>query len=349
MTLTIENTFSIHADDGGFRAKFKHPKIHPQCGVWDTDEDAARQKANRVCEFAETSEHLDKRWNSVYGGVVSVLFYSLPTLGEGSELYEVKHQDGTIFRIDGRHMADTIAKNIDAATPEGQAAAKEKHERYEKEREKMAKAKAAEEAWRNRLHATIYFWLDGSGYAKINAGKAREVLMTPIHYLSLKKTMTRLEYVIQALYDGDKPASRTENKVKEKTRRQYNRMDNDEQREHEQRIKEAGTKTVYSLESTKDNTFMDITKAEYDYACFRMKKLLHFSVADIQKRDWERTVQRFGKKPSVGWIDHSSSSWDRRCSDARAMRLHCRLRGIRLTYNQCLHKFDELDPMGWVL
>ena len=56
------------------------------------------------------------------------------------------------------------------------------------------------------------------------------------------------------------------NRIKDKTRTQWNRMSNEEQREHERKVREGGKVPEYSLGN------YIVTKTEYDYANFLIGK-----------------------------------------------------------------------------
>jgi len=77
-----------------------------------------------------------------------------------------------------------------------------------------------------------------------------------------EKNEFRIEDVIR---EGGFVETKQVNKVKEPSRRAWNRMDNNEQEQMEKKIKESGKTTEYRL-VTKPGTFYTTTKAEYDYA-----------------------------------------------------------------------------------
>jgi hypothetical protein len=98
---------------------------------------------------------------------------------------------------------------------------------------------------------------------KMNDARAEKILDTKVNMNGSVKT--RREHVQDILNDGGRIGTAEVNKVNDVSRRTYNRMTGREQEALEKRIKEGGKKTEYRL-YTKDGSFYDITKAEYDYA-----------------------------------------------------------------------------------
>ncbi|MEX2516881.1 MAG: LPD5 domain-containing protein, partial [Gammaproteobacteria bacterium] len=76
---------------------------------------------------------------------------------------------------------------------------------------------------------------------------------------------TRDAVMLAMINDGWTPKSAKIPKLKEKSRREWFGMDNEQQRAFEKRRSEAGTKTEYTIETEDGRSFV-ITKAEHDYA-----------------------------------------------------------------------------------
>ena len=77
---------------------------------------------------------------------------------------------------------------------------------------------------------------------------------------------TRKKFIEDLVDTGKTTSTREENKVKEMSRGASFRANQQEQDEHEKRMREAGKKTVYALGG------FDVTKIEYDYANFLIGK-----------------------------------------------------------------------------
>jgi hypothetical protein len=110
------------------------------------------------------------------------------------------------------------------------------------------------------INTKIKAFTDFAGCSSRDAGKVREVLKTKMNYEEFGGVMLRLTFVERALASDLKPSTTQVNKIKDKTRSQFNRMCQREQDSHKAKQKAAGTKTEYSIG---DYT---VTKTEYEYA-----------------------------------------------------------------------------------
>ena len=118
-----------------------------------------------------------------------------------------------------------------------------KKEQYEKERKERNKGKTKVEI--------------------MNEARDNKTLDVKMRYDGVVKT--RRQHVEDVIREGGFVETKQVNKVKEPSRRAWNRMDNNEQEQMEKKIKESGKTTEYRL-VTKPGTFYTTTKAEYDYA-----------------------------------------------------------------------------------
>ncbi len=50
----------------------------------------------------------------------------------------------------------------------------------------------------------------------------------------------------------------------------------------------------------------------------------------------ERILWKMDRRCRLGWIDHSTGSWDWRIANARATRIIMRRQGVRLTLQQAM-------------
>lgn len=103
---------------------------------------------------------------------------------------------------------------------------------------------------------------------KTGIDKAREVknetyLNGLIRYNGV--IMTRKEWIKNLIKDGfDNPQIKQVNKIKDCSRRALFRMDNEEQKAHEEKQARAGKKNTYFL--YKDSYSYELTRVEYDFA-----------------------------------------------------------------------------------
>ena len=130
--------------------------------------------------------------------------------------------------------------------------AKRKAEQEEANKKREAEAIAKKEAQKGKTKLEI-----------MNEAKDAKILNTKERRNGVVKT--RKEHTEDIINNGGYTETKQVNKVKDVSRTTYNRMDNRQQEDLERRIKEGGKKTEYRL-VTKDGTYFDITKAEYDYA-----------------------------------------------------------------------------------
>ena len=94
------------------------------------------------------------------------------------------------------------------------------------------------------------------------AGKARTVLNNHIRWDD--RVMTSQAFIEAQVIRGYIPRIVQEDRIKPMSRMAYFRADNEEQRDHEAKIKKAGKKDVYRLE--KEGSTFTVTMAELKYA-----------------------------------------------------------------------------------
>ena len=99
--------------------------------------------------------------------------------------------------------------------------------------------------------------------AKAQKAKDEQVLNKKLRYDGVVRT--RKEQVEFVISNGGRVEFVEVDKIKEPSRTQWNRWDNYQQDDFERKRADAGKKKEYRL-FTSDNSFYEITKAEYDYA-----------------------------------------------------------------------------------
>ena len=239
--------------------------------MWASEEDAINAKIQDAINLAKSSPYLTKRWNSKRGEVTHVALSHMPTMGAGSETYDVVYSDGSVMRIKGGDFDKTMQKEAYEATPEGAAAiAAERAQRDAAAAEAQSRREAAEKAAAARkqdLDSQIDDWLSKTSYTPVQKGSARAILSREAIYPEFDNAqLARVEFVQRVVDKGGKPNVEQVNRIKDKTRTQWNRMSNEEQREHERKVREGGKVPEYSLGN------YIVTKTEYDYANFLIGK-----------------------------------------------------------------------------
>lgn len=94
--------------------------------------------------------------------------------------------------------------------------------------------------------------------------KAKAHLADLVRYNNV--VMKREEMVRCCLDKGLLPDTRLFPRIKDMSRRAYNRATNAEQYEHQKRQREAGNKTVYVMYRKHDTVFVGVTKTQYSHA-----------------------------------------------------------------------------------
>lgn len=285
--ITVDGyTYEMDTSDG-FMVTFVAPETVRGLKLWAREEDAINAKIQAAIDMAKTSPHLAKRWNSTRGEVTHVALSNMPTMGEGSETYDVVYANGQVMRLTGNNFDETMRKEAYEATPEGAAAVEAARVKYEAEqqaiRERRESAEKAAAARKQDLDSQIDEWLSKTSYTPVQKGSARAILSKEAIYPEFDNAqLARVEFVQRVVDKGGKPYVEQVNRIKDKTRLQWNRMDNNEQREHERKVREGGTVAEYSLGN------YIVTKTEYDYANYLMGK--KEPAQESQSADPERTA-----------------------------------------------------------
>lgn len=269
--ITVDGyTYSMDTSDG-FMVTFEAPETVRGLKLWAREEDAINAKIQEAIDMAKSSPHLAKRWNSKRGEVTHIALSNMPTMGAGSESYDVVYSDGSVMRIKGGDFDETMQKEAYEATPEGAAAiAAERAQRDAAAAEAQARREAAEKAAAARkqdLDSQIDDWLSKTSYTPVQKGSARAILSREAIYPEFDNAqLARVEFVQRVVDKGGKPSVEQVNRIKDKTRTQFNRMDQREQDDHARKVREGGKVPEYSVGN------YIVTKTEYDYANYLLGK-----------------------------------------------------------------------------
>jgi len=236
--------------------------------TWSEDKEGAQEKIEAAKQLHKNSEHLSKRWVGERGAVTDVSLHSFATMGDGTDNYRVTYQDGFSFLVDADKFQKKMEEDIFAGSPDGKAEKAKKEaqrevDRKEDEEIKALKEKLAQKAADKKaaVTAAIDQWLDATDKTPMQRGLITKFLMAEVLYKKVSAIpITKAEFVQHKVYEGAVAGSFEEDKVKPLTRMQDFRADKATQEAHEQRIKEAGKKTVYTVGD------IPVTKAEYEYA-----------------------------------------------------------------------------------
>lgn len=82
-----------------------------------------------------------------------------------------------------------------------------------------------------------------SGFTPMRMGQAKKTLQTQILYKNV--VMTRQDFVDCLLKEGLTPRTQQEDKIQQMSRMAFFRADYEQQRAHDQKVKDAGKATVY--------------------------------------------------------------------------------------------------------
>ena len=155
----------------------------------------------------------------------------------------------------------------------------EYQQKLQEQEDQKASQEAAEKAEYEDVHG---FAEDMDPKRKATALKT---LNKPIRVNGL--TVTRKKMIKDLIDAGATTNTREENKVQPMSRKRFNRATQAEQDAHDRRIKEAGTKTVYTISyPEKPESWYVITKTEYDYASYLIGKKVDVSVNDTPPPGW---------------------------------------------------------------
>lgn len=213
--------------------------------------------------MTETTNHpfIGRQWNSHLGiaTIISMPYAAKPEYGMQA-VFEINYANGSYLRVDENKVEAKILRDEYDATPEGRAKKAAEHEQFQRDQQAIASAEAFHKAKKHERLETINLWLSTTKFTPMQAGKAREALLKEFLYCEFNQSLSRSEFIEKRIFLGDKPETREENKIKEMSRMAYFRASGQEQDDHEKKIREAGTKTVYSIGN------YDVTKAEFDFA-----------------------------------------------------------------------------------
>ncbi len=153
---------------------------------------------------------------------------------------------------------DPVSETIDGAKrlAEGEVASAKQLEEYRAAMAAMEAERAAAEAARKEAN-------QGKTLSEI---KAQKYLDAPVVDGETGERMTRAEWVKRRIEAGDALDTWLENKIKDKSRREWDRMDNQEQAAHEAKVREGGQVSKYRIGE------YTVTKTEYDYANYLLGK-----------------------------------------------------------------------------
>ena len=144
------------------------------------------------------------------------------------------------------------------ASPEGQLETAKKQAEHAAAQERAEAFKAAAKAKSDAIEARIDSSISADDYSALERGKIKTTLMVVSSGDGV--SMSRAEWVEKWMDEGAKVGSREENKIQALSSRAFMRADNFEQAAHEKKIRDAGTKTVYSIGE------YVVSKSEYLYA-----------------------------------------------------------------------------------
>ena len=196
----------------------------------------------KVTTDASVNPNIGKKWTGRNGDSVVVGY--TPT---GSGMYVTINDKGVIRNYGDIDKA--IARDKESATPEYQA-------KIQQDADKAEKARAEKEKSEKESKDLRGF---GDSLNPMQKGKALVALNKKWRYNN--KTLTSKQIIEQSFDDGSLEAdSYQEDVIKDLTRTQFNRMNNEQQQAHKALKSERGQKTVYTVNG------LTLGKTAYDYA-----------------------------------------------------------------------------------
>ena len=115
---------TTRADDGSIGVAFPDHKGFSIKLLAYSAKNLAKQMETAI-DLHQNSPFLNCRWDSEHGKVKQVELFSMPTLGAGSELYQITYDSGTFLRIAAKNMENFMKRQAYEITPEGQLAEKQ--------------------------------------------------------------------------------------------------------------------------------------------------------------------------------------------------------------------------------
>jgi hypothetical protein len=198
-------------------------------------------------------QFIGREWNSVYG--------PQKITGRHGDLYEVATigHEGAIRCYSVNRIEEVIKTDIHRLTPEYKAQESKREEQLELE----AKFKGEAESRERLLDQDLAAFSVAMNFSAMQSGMAKKVLKKWVRYQG--KILETARFVEILIAEGRVPRASEEDRIKPMSRMAYFRADNNEQDEHERKIKAAGVKKVFDLVSS-DGRSMRIGDYGYAYA-----------------------------------------------------------------------------------
>ncbi len=197
--------------------------------------------------------------------------------GEVKSMWAVQTLNNAEREANGERQlgGDPVSETIDGAKrlAEAVVASAKQLEEHRAAMAAMKAERAAAEAARKEAN-------QGKTLSEI---KAQKYLDAPVVDGETGERMTRAEWVKRRIEAGDALDTWLENKIKDKSRREWDRMDNQEQAAHEAKVREGGQVSKYRIGE------YTVTKTEYDYA----QKLLADKQAVAEPNPLEHTPKQY--------------------------------------------------------
>lgn len=184
-----------------------------------------------------------------------------PLIHNGAPYWSVQNESN---RTNGKVLGDTLHKSL--AEAKGEAVLQAARVQLQVQ-PKPTNTKDI------TVSANFDGFFENVGYSVLQAGQAKKALLAPVRMDN--ETMPSHEFVRKLLADGHSPNSTMQDRIKPMTRMAFFRADNREQQAHEQRIKDGGKKTVYSIGTFEAGAF------EFAYASYLTRQS---SIADAAQQ-----------------------------------------------------------------
>ena len=264
-TMPIKKAIKSEIDKDGISPRYKavdQPNTESKVNVGNGKQDTKVEQPTK--EVSPSS--IDK------GEAVTTIGKEIPKSEDGLyQIYTIKIKDRKTGEIEdafavpnydnreGKGMGDSIHKTLSDAIEQVKLNREDgvKREQRNKELQSIADKNAQDIADSKKAN-------EGKTPLQIaNEAKANKTLDTKIRVNGVEKT--KRNHIEDVLSEGGHTETAEVNVIKDPTRTAYNRMDGRQQEAFEKRQKEAGKKTEYRLFS-KDGSFIEINKTEYNYA-----------------------------------------------------------------------------------